>query len=84
MDFGTWTWKKHPSNKDTAHREQMAHCCSLSGAWVLDIARSDMLEGYLRCLNVPEADIQARVIINAYRAEESTTLLEHHHSHPTQ
>lgn len=43
-----------------AELEQMAQY-SLSGAWILDVSRSDTLEGYLRCLLLPEDVIQAKV-----------------------
>eukprot|EP00752_Nemacystus_decipiens_P003064 g2841.t1 len=38
---------------------------SLSGAWVLDVASSDTLEDYMRCLAAPEAAIHAQAELEA-------------------
>eukprot|EP00752_Nemacystus_decipiens_P005597 g5066.t1 len=34
---------------------------SISGSWVLDLARSDTMEGYLRCLQSPEGLIESQI-----------------------
>ncbi|CAN0022960.1 unnamed protein product [Ascophyllum nodosum] len=42
--------------------QQLLHSySSISGAWVLDLSRSDTMEGYLRCLRTPEEAIRQQV-----------------------
>eukprot|EP00903_Cladosiphon_okamuranus_P016560 g15277.t1 len=58
---------------------------SLSGAWVLDVARSETLDEYLRCLAAPEEAIQAHAALeatypsrNVITLDESTLVIHKH------
>eukprot|EP00752_Nemacystus_decipiens_P016448 g14703.t1 len=43
-----------------AEEELLAHYSTLTGAWVLDLSRSDTMRDYLQLLDTPEATIQAQ------------------------
>eukprot|EP00904_Undaria_pinnatifida_P009749 jgi/Undpi1/5904/HiC_scaffold_2.g01178.m1 len=57
---------KHPVRAildDIDHQENLmpgGHA-SIAGAWVLDLSRSDTMSGYLECMQVPPAGIEAQV-----------------------
>eukprot|EP00904_Undaria_pinnatifida_P009607 jgi/Undpi1/5777/HiC_scaffold_2.g01051.m1 len=65
------------SIRNMGDEELLHECNSLGGAWVLDLSRSDTLEGYLQCLLTPEMAIQAQVAgEQAYRSRNVIALDE--------
>eukprot|EP00752_Nemacystus_decipiens_P005599 g5068.t1 len=51
-----------PANRRRSEGAEMgADLNSISGSWVLDLARSDTMEEYLRCLRAPEGVIEAQI-----------------------